>query len=324
MDIPQIEKLAYHPPVWNDEQERVLRGPFDYLASSPGKNFRSELIQIFNSFYRLPEAQIHVISKLVEILHTSSLLVDDIEDNSEWRRGLKASHLVYGTPMTINTANYMYFYAMECLKELAQDSETGLLNQLLIIFNEEMLNLHRGQGLDIYWRDELVVPDERQYLNMVMNKTGGLFRLTIRLMEAFSTEFNGSDSLVPLSNLLGILYQMRDDFMNLQDATMIKNKGFAEDISEGKLSYPIIHGIRHGKLSGDTIVLDILKTRTQDVELKRKLVSYLENTSGSMAYTRENILRVGALIEERFLSSIQKRGYDTAALLAAVGHLCAI
>ncbi|SCU88084.1 LAFA_0E10638g1_1 [Lachancea sp. 'fantastica'] len=321
MDVAQIEKLAHASPAWDDQQEQTLRGPFDYLASSPGKNFRSELIHIFNAFYGLPSAQITVISKLVEILHTSSLLVDDIEDSSEWRRGLKASHLVFGIPMTINTANYMYFYAMECLQELARDSEAGLLNQLLLIFNQEMLNLHRGQGLDIYWRDELVVPDENQYLNMVMNKTGGLFRLTVRLMEVFSADFQGNDSLVPLCNLLGILYQIRDDYLNLQDATMIKNKGFAEDVSEGKLSFPIIHGIMHGQSQGDTVVLDVLKTRTQDVELKRKVVDYLQTRSGSMDYTREKIMKLGTLLERQFLPSIRERGYDTTALSAAISHL---
>ncbi|CEP61917.1 farnesyltranstransferase LALA0_S04e03598g [Lachancea lanzarotensis] len=324
MDVSQIVNLAHASPAWDDQQERTLRGPFDYLASSPGKNFRSELIQIFNEFYGLPSAQITIISKLVEILHTSSLLVDDIEDSSEWRRGLKASHLVFGIPMTINTANYMYFYAMECLQELARDSEAGLLNQLLIIFNQEMLNLHRGQGLDIYWRDELVIPDEKQYLNMVMNKTGGLFRLTVRLMEVFSTDFLGNDSLVPLCNLLGILYQIRDDYLNLQDASMIKNKGFAEDVSEGKLSFPIIHGIRHGQSQNNTFVLDILKTRTQDVELKQKVVDYLDTNSGSMEYTRQRIMNLGVLLQKQFLPSLQERGYDTKALSAAIAHLSSV
>ncbi|SCU95021.1 LANO_0E09010g1_1 [Lachancea nothofagi CBS 11611] len=324
MNIKQIEKLANEPPAWSKQEEKTLRRPFDYLASSPGKNFRSELIMIFNSFYKLPNQKVAVISKLVEILHTSSLLIDDIEDSSEWRRGLKASHLVHGIPMTINTANYMYFYAMESLQELAQDYDQCVLNQLLIIFNQEMMNLHRGQGLDIYWRDDFVVPDEQQYLNMVMNKTGGLFRLTVRLMEAFSAQFSGETSLVPLSNLLGILYQIRDDYMNLQDATMIKNKGFAEDVSEGKLSFPIIHGIRHGKAEGNSLVWEILQTRTQDIELKKQLVHYLEHTSGSMQYARNKVLQLGILIKEGYFPLIQRCGHDTFALNAAVNSLCDI
>jgi geranylgeranyl diphosphate synthase type 3 len=58
--------------------------------------------------------------------------------------------------------------------------------KLIEIFTEELLNLHRGQGMDLYWRDSLTCPSEADYLEMVGNKTGGLFRLAIKLMQAES------------------------------------------------------------------------------------------------------------------------------------------
>lgn len=58
--------------------------------------------------------------------------------------------------------------------------------KLIQIFTEELLNLHRGQGMDLYWRDSLTCPSEADYLEMVGNKTGGLFRLAIKLMQAES------------------------------------------------------------------------------------------------------------------------------------------
>ena len=58
--------------------------------------------------------------------------------------------------------------------------------KLIEIFTEELLNLHRGQGMDLYWRDSLTCPSEADYLEMVGNKTGGLFRLGIKLMQAES------------------------------------------------------------------------------------------------------------------------------------------
>jgi geranylgeranyl diphosphate synthase type 3 len=53
---------------------------------------------------------------------------------------------------------------------------------------DEMLNLHRGQGLDIHWRDHQICPTEDEYKSMVIDKTGGLFRLAIRLMQAYSND----------------------------------------------------------------------------------------------------------------------------------------
>lgn len=76
--------------------------------------------------------------------------------------------------------------------------------KLIQIFTEELLNLHRGQGMDLYWRDSLTCPSEADYLEMVGNKTGGLFRLAIKLMQAESAvnmyvTFPVFSALLPLS-----------------------------------------------------------------------------------------------------------------------------
>jgi geranylgeranyl diphosphate synthase type 3 len=87
-----------------------------------------------------------------------------------------------------------------------------------------MLNLHRGQGMDIYWRDHGTCPTEDEYLDMIDNslcsllcaqfksETGGLLRLAVKLMQACSA---ATRDYVPLVNQLGLLYQIRDDYMNL-------------------------------------------------------------------------------------------------------------
>lgn len=89
------------------------------------------------------------------------------------------AHSIFGVAQTINSANYVYFAA---LHELA-----ALQNPRVIeIYTEELMNLHRGQGMDLFWRDTLTCPSEADYLEMVHNKTGGLFRLAIKMMQAES------------------------------------------------------------------------------------------------------------------------------------------
>ena len=80
------------------------------------------------------------------------------------------------------------------------------------IFMEEMLNLHRGQGMDIFWRDTLTTPTEDDYLKMVSNKTGGLFRLALRMMIAVSPT---KHDVLPISEIIGRLFQIQDDYRNL-------------------------------------------------------------------------------------------------------------
>lgn len=82
----------------------------------------------------------------------------------------------------------------------------------LEIYNEELLNLHRGQGMELYWRDSLTVPTEEEYLEMISNKTGGLFRLALKLMQVVSkTDCN----ILPLAEVVGLIFQIQDDYKNL-------------------------------------------------------------------------------------------------------------
>ena len=80
------------------------------------------------------------------------------------------------------------------------------------IFIEELLNLHRGQGIELFWRDTLTVPTEEEYLLMISNKTAGLFRLAARLMQAVSST---DHNILPLAELVGVIFQIRDDHHNL-------------------------------------------------------------------------------------------------------------
>jgi geranylgeranyl diphosphate synthase type 3 len=71
------------------------------------------LLKAFNLWLHIPEDKLIVIGDLVEMLHNASLLIDDIQDNSKLRRGSPVAHSIYGVPLTINAANYVYFLAMQ-------------------------------------------------------------------------------------------------------------------------------------------------------------------------------------------------------------------
>jgi geranylgeranyl pyrophosphate synthase len=105
--------------------------------------------------------------------------IDDIQDSSKLRRGQPVAHSIFGIAQTINSANSAYFEAQHELHKLNDP-------RAIQIFTEELLRLHRGQGMDLYWRDTLTCPSEEEYLEMVADKTGGLFRLAIKLMQCSS------------------------------------------------------------------------------------------------------------------------------------------
>eukprot|EP00049_Salpingoeca_infusionum_P010409 m.178225 g.178225 ORF g.178225 m.178225 type:complete len:160 (+) comp14639_c0_seq16:722-1201(+) len=126
------------------------------------------------------------------------------------------AHQVYGVAQTINCANYMYFKCMAKVMEL--DSPRAAQ-----AFTDQLLELHRGQGMDIYWRDAQVCPTEDEYKEMVLRKTGGLFELAVQLMQTFSED---KRDYGPLLEVFGLYFQIRDDYANLQSKEVLVVFGF--------------------------------------------------------------------------------------------------
>jgi geranylgeranyl diphosphate synthase, type III len=282
------------------EPDKSLLEPFLYINSVPGKDVRGMLIDCFQYWFRVEEEEAEggnpkngtkVLDKIKDIvgdLHNASLLIDDIEDNSKLRRGIPVAHAIFGVPAVINCANYVYFLALEKCQKLNNPVA-------MRVFGSELLNLHRGQGYDILWRDMVRCPTEAEYLAMVQDKTGGLFRLAVGLLQAFATRHQ-SDDFTKLVNDLAMYFQIRDDFINLADEEYMKSKSFCEDISEGKFSFSIVHAIQHNTSQSSAQLLSILKQRTDDDDVKKYALNLLKNL-GSLEYSRQKCTALKAEIE---------------------------
>ncbi|XP_076245322.1 geranylgeranyl pyrophosphate synthase quemao isoform X2 [Calliopsis andreniformis] len=258
------------------EEDEVLLEPFGYILQVPGKQIRGKLAHAFNYWLKIRQDKLRAIGDIIQMLHTSSLLIDDIQDNSVLRRGIPVAHNIYGTASTINAANYVLFIALERILALNHPEGTQ-------VYVEQLLELHRGQGMEIYWRDNYICPSETAYKQMTIRKTGGLFNLAVRLMQLFS---DCKEDFTPLAGILGLYFQIRDDYCNLCLQEYAENKSYCEDLSEGKFSFPIIHAIQsHPE---DRQLMNILRQRTKDIEVKKYCVNLLEKF-GSFAYTR-NVL----------------------------------
>ncbi|RQM19119.1 hypothetical protein B5M09_007807, partial [Aphanomyces astaci] len=251
----------------------VLLEPWNYIRGMPQKNVRAILVDAFQLWLQIPPDKITTIKEIIGSLHDASLLIDDIEDNSELRRGLPVAHAIYGIPLTINCANFVFFVALQKCHSLQNA-------RAMDVYINEMIHLHRGQGQDILWRDTASCPTEDAYKAMVINKTGGLFRLAVGLMQAFST--NDQD-FVPLVNQLGLYFQIRDDYINLVDKAYMDGKSFCEDLTEGKFSFPLIFAIHAD--TADTRLLNIVKQRTTNVKIKEHAVAYMAQV-GAFTHTK--------------------------------------
>ncbi|CAI5739991.1 unnamed protein product [Peronospora farinosa] len=262
LKLVRTSPLFYLAMATVQENETKLLEPYAYISELPGKGVRGKMIGAFQTWLCAPFEAVESIQRIVDQLHNASLLIDDIEDDSEMRRGQPVAHHIFGVPATINCANYVYFLSLQKCQALGNP-------KAMQVYTNEMLRLHQGQGMDIFWRDHLQCPTVDEYLEM----TGGLFRLAVGLMQAFS------DSILdftPLVNALAVYFQIRDDYINLLDEAYMENKSFCEDLTEGKFSFPLIVAIRENPQ--DTRLLSILKQRTKSTKLKQYAVHYLRET----------------------------------------------
>lgn len=100
---------------------------------------------------------------------------------------MPVAHHIYGVPQTINTANYVIFLAFQEVMKLNNP-------EMVNVCTEELINLHRGQGIELYWRDSLTCPTEEEYLDMVNNSK---MTYTSHMREQFSLTFWNRNQRTP-------------------------------------------------------------------------------------------------------------------------------
>ncbi|KAM5528310.1 geranylgeranyl pyrophosphate synthetase [Fusarium oxysporum f. sp. phaseoli] len=293
----------------NDKLSDVaLTAPVAHVSSMPAKGTRSELISALNVWLKVPLEALGHINLAIDLLHNASLILDDIQDNSPLRRGVPAAHAVFGTAQSINSATFMFVKATDAVRSaLSPAALMALLNGLEVLF--------LGQSWDLYWKHNLQCPTEGEYVRMVDHKTGGMFVMLVRLMAAESPYSGASvvEDMEGLARLLGRFYQIRDDYMNL--SAYSAQKGFAEDLDEGKFSFPVVYSLeKDPELRGQILAIFRQRPSSGAAEAKplsRKVKEYLVKciaASGGFEETLKCLMSLENELNREIASLEQKLG----------------
>jgi octaprenyl-diphosphate synthase len=239
--LPQKPDSDWAEKVFGDIGKKADIGFMETLLAPPrellyrgGKRWRPLLMTLVCETLGGGDAAIPL-SPIVEFSHNASLIHDDIEDESDERRGKPAIHKIFGTDIAINAGSFFYFLASACIESFAKNKEL-----IYKLWQDNMRRLHLGQSMDINWhRNISAVPSIDEYFLMCALKTGSLARLSTELgAHAADASPEAIRLLGCAADTMGIGFQILDDVKNLTTGVCGKKRG--DDVVEGKKSLPVL------------------------------------------------------------------------------------
>lgn len=186
----------------------------------------------------------------VELIHNFSLVHDDVQDNSDKRRGRPTVWVQWGVPMAINVGDALFVLANQALLDLSPHYPAETVLQASRILQETCLDLTRGQYLDLSYqgRKDLQIED---YWPMIGGKTAALLAACTALGALLGgADAPAQESYRAFGHSLGLAFQVQDDLLGIWGNEALTGKSAASDLVEGKNSLPVLAGLsKKGKFA---------------------------------------------------------------------------
>jgi len=270
---------------------KAVAEPIWEFLDRGGKRWRPSLFLLICEALGKNPDQFVDFAIIPEVIHNGTLLIDDIEDSSELRRGKPCTYRIFGLDIAINAGNAMYYLPLLPLIKGRERIHATKLSMVYEIYAQEMINLSMGQAMDIAWHKGLADADkirERDYLQMCAYKTGTLARMAARMAAVLS---DANEELVEklgrFAESIGVAFQMQDDVLDLTSAEFSEKKGGrGEDITEGKRTMMVIHTLKVANAKDRQKLIRILNMHTSDQKLREEAIELMEKY-GSIDYVKQ-------------------------------------
>ena len=231
-----------------------------------------------------------------EVVHNGTIMIDDIEDSSEERRGKPCSYLIYGLDIAINAGNTMYYLPLLPLIRNTANLSADMRAKIYDVYAQEMINVSLGQAMDIAWHKGIANADnltEAEYLQMCAYKTGTLARMSAKIAAILAgAEDDTVEKIGRFAEAVGVAFQIQDDILNVSSAEFAAKKGgFGEDITEGKRTLMVISTLQKASEDDKKRLLEILNMHTTDQKLRDEAINILKKYD-SIDYAKEHARKI--------------------------------
>ncbi len=214
------------------ESADLTKDASEKIFKSGGKRIRPSLTLLFAKLFNFNESSIYNIAVAVELIHTATLLHDDVVDNSGKRRGNKSTNFEYGDKVSILIGDYIFAASF---KHMVKSSSLDVLNILAsasaVIADGEVKQLESLNNISF---------DENKYFDVIKSKTAELFAACCQSSAVISGRSTSEKRMAYDFGLnLGIAFQIIDDLMDY-DVSLNFGKNIGDDFYEKKITLPII------------------------------------------------------------------------------------
>jgi len=219
----------------------------DYILQAGGKRIRPLLVLLAARAFNHQKQQHIDLAAAIELIHTATLLHDDVVDNSTLRRGHETANAVWGNEASVLVGDFLYSRAFQLIVKLENLT-------VLTIFSEATNLIAEGEVLQLMnCRD----PDttEASYFNVIERKTAKLFEVATGAASALCDCPKEQRLLMQRYGVhLGIAYQLIDDALDYSASSDQTGKNIGNDLAEGKPTLPLIHALRYGQPSEQALI----------------------------------------------------------------------
>ena len=225
---------AFRQTLYSDNP--LLEKAVEHLLKAPGKHLRPLLVLLSARMVGKADEKVIRVALALEMLHTASLVHDDVVDESDKRRGLPSLNVFLSNQAAVLSGDFILSKALECAAQTEDVRVVCRIAQLgQALADGELLQL-AGKDSDVF--------SEAAYFDIISRKTASLFSTCARLGALAA---GGSDAeaerLAQFGKLLGLCFQLRDDVFDYGTAEVGKPVG--NDMREGKLTLPAIYAVKH-------------------------------------------------------------------------------
>jgi len=301
-------------------EDKSIKEMAEHPIKAGGKRIRPVLLLLANEIVGGNPEKALPAAASVELLHTFTLVHDDMMDHDMERRGKPTVHALWGDEMGIIVGDTIYSIAFEAMADL---KKKGLPDAVVMKCMEELIKanseLHEGQILDMMYSKKADVR-EAEYLKMIAKKTGALLEASLRIgaIAGGGTE-KQVDALGNFGKYIGLAFQIKDDILCLTAEEKVLGKPIGSDICEGKKSLPVLYAIEHSKPRDREKLLSILGRKeacnleeSMRIIEEAKAIEYAKNKLGETtakaksqldifedSKAKERLLRIADFIIER-------------------------